>query len=59
MYACQTLDEVSQTCLEWVVADVSYFAFSQNDAFIIGQFLVSFFVLCCGYAVITKALKLA
>ena len=21
MYACQTLDEVSQTCLEWVVID--------------------------------------
>ena len=21
MYACQTLDEVSQTCLEWVVVD--------------------------------------
>lgn len=21
MYACQTLDEVSQTCMEWVVID--------------------------------------
>ena len=59
MYVCNALDEVTKTCLEWVVADVSYFAFSQDDAFIIGQFLVSFFVLCCGYAVITKALKLA
>lgn len=59
MYACQVLDETGQTCLEWVVADVSYFAFSQSDAYIIGQFLVSFFVLCCVYAVITKAIKLA
>lgn len=59
MYACQTVDEVSQACLQWVVADVSYFAFSQSDALIIGEFLVSFFVLCCVYAVITKSIKLA
>lgn len=59
MYVCQTLDEVSQTCQEWVIADISYFSFNQADAFIIGQFLVSFFVLCCVYAVIAKAIKIA
>lgn len=59
MYVCNVLDDAGSGCLEWVVADISYFAFSQDDAFIIGQFLISFFVLCCVYAVIIKAIKLA
>ena len=59
MYVCNALDEVGQTCLEWVTADVSFFAFSQGDAYVIGQFLVSFFILCCVYAVIVKSIKLA
>jgi len=59
MYVCHTLDQESQACLEWVVADISYFSFSQADALIIGEFVVSFFILCCVYAVIIKSIKLA
>lgn len=57
MYVCKTLDD-SQACIEWVASDVSWFLFSQNDAQVIGQFLVSFFILCCVYAVIVKSIKI-
>jgi hypothetical protein len=59
MYVCEDLDEVSNTCVSWVVSQDSMFGLSQADAHIIGEWLVSFFVMCCVYVIITKALKLA
>lgn len=60
MYVCNVLDEASNTCMEWVIYNESQsLAFSQADSYIIGGWLISFFGLCCAYAVIAKAIKLA
>lgn len=59
MYVCQTLDEVSNSCMEWVIQNESALVFSQADSYLIGQWLISFFGLCCAYAIIAKAIKLA
>lgn len=61
MYVCNVLDETANTCMEWVIYNDSQnlVAFSQADAYLIGQWLISFFGLCCAYAVIAKAIKLA
>lgn len=59
MYVCQTLDEASNACMEWVVYQDSVVAFSQADAYLIGGWLVSFFAMCCAYAIIVKSIKLA
>lgn len=58
MYVCKVLDE-NQMCIEWVTSDISFFSFSQQDALVIGQFLVTFFILCCVYAVIVKSIKIS
>lgn len=65
VYVCSELvaiaDTGDYTCKQWVL-DASYqsaVALSQADAQIIGEWLVSFFVLCAAYAIITKAIKLA
>lgn len=65
VYVCSELVALANggdyTCKQWVI-DSSYqsaVAFSQSDAQIIGEFLISFFVLCAAYAVIAKAIKLA
>lgn len=64
VYVCSELvaiaDSGSFTCKQWVVdSSQGFLALSQADSHVIGQFLVSFFVLCCAYAIIAKAIKLA
>jgi hypothetical protein len=61
MYVCNSLDEASNACMEWVVLQdyQSVVTFSQADAYLIGGWLISFFGLCCAYVVIAKAIKLA
>ncbi len=60
MYVCQTLDEVSQSCIEWAVFNSPQtVALSQADAYLIAQFVIPFFALCAAYAAIVKAIKLA
>lgn len=66
MYVCQTLDEVSNTCMEWVVYNAPQtpeptwiLALSQADAYLVGQWVISFFAMCAAYAIIVKAIKLA
>lgn len=59
MYVCNSLDEASNACMEWVVLQDNIVAFSQGDAYLIGGWLISFFGLCCAYVVIAKAIKLA
>lgn len=60
MYVCQTLDEASNTCMEWVVYNAPQtLALSQADAYLVGQWVISFFAMCAAYAIIVKAIKLA
>lgn len=63
VYVCSELSVVNgdTVCKQWVVDTVqqSVIALSQDDSYLIGQWLISFFVLCCIYTIIVKAIKIA
>lgn len=60
MYACQTLDEVSQTCIEWVVIDAPAPMlpdFTITEWNYLGVLVVVVLVLAWGYRVIGQLIR--
>lgn len=61
MYVCNALDEVSNTCMEWVVFEnpslLNELAITKADMVLIGGSITGIFAFILAFVIVAKALK--
>jgi hypothetical protein len=61
MYVCNALDEVSNTCMEWVIFEnpslLNELAVTKADMVLIGGSITGIFAFILAFVIVAKALK--
>lgn len=61
MYVCNALDEVSNTCMEWVIFEnpslLNELAITKADMVLIGGSITGIFAFILAFVIVAKALK--